>query len=117
MSGEGDGRLHEVANGPAVRSHPGVPLVRLAVASGRRRIWVECIDLAGPAVHEEKDPVFGLRWKVRVLRGQRLGLPRLGDQQVSPYFFPSPPVTHASIHSAVPHKQIPITPLSAGAGE
>lgn len=64
-------RLHEVADGPAIRADLGFAAIGLAVEFRQRGLGVKGVHLAGAAVHEEEDAVLGLGGEVRLFRGER----------------------------------------------
>lgn len=43
---------------------------QLAVELVEQRLWVERIEVAGPAMHEEKNDALGLGWKVPRFGGE-----------------------------------------------
>jgi len=65
---------HQVADRPAVRPDlsPGVGLVRRTIEFLELGLGIERIDLAGAAIHEEKDRPFRSRREMRLLRGQEI---------------------------------------------
>ena len=66
-------RLHDVPDGPAVRTDLfHISLVRRPMETAQGWFGIECVDLTGSAVHEQENDTFGFRRKVRLARRQRV---------------------------------------------
>ena len=65
-------RLHQVPDGASVGADFGFPLIRLSVPLGQCRLGIERVYLARPAVHEEKDAMFGFGGEMGSLWSQRM---------------------------------------------
>ena len=63
-------RPHQMTDGPHVRAHNQVALIRLPVISRECRFGIECVYLAGRAVHEKKHGVLRFHRELRRTRGE-----------------------------------------------
>ena len=61
---EGERRLHQVPDRPAVGPDRRVAAVGLAVVAREGRLVIKCVDVARPTVHEQEHGVLGLGGKV-----------------------------------------------------
>src|SRR5437879_3544529 len=78
-------RLHQIADRPVVRADYQQSFVRRPVVLRQRRLGIKGVDVARRAVHEQKNGMLGLGWKVRRFGRKRItaGRVRIALEQIN----------------------------------